>query len=566
MTLFRVWAPLAESVELQLNDGRRRMAAGEGGWWVLDVPAAGAGTDYAYVVDGEGPFPDPRSPWQPNGVHAASRVVDHDAFAWQHDDWPRTPLSQAIIYELHIGTFTPQGTFDGAVDKLDYLVELGVTHVELMPVAQFPGDRGWGYDGVDLFAPHQAYGGPDGLKRLVDACHGRGLRVLMDVVYNHFGPSGNYLERFGPYFTERYHTPWGKAINYDQAHADEVRRFAVDNALMWLRDYRCDGLRLDAIHAILDQSALHILEAIAAAARDLERETGRDYDVIAESDLNDPRLVMPVAQGGYGLDGAWSDDFHHAVHALLTGERAGYYEDFGSIAGLADALKHVYVYRGAYSRYRKRAHGRPLGDLPAWRFVFAIQNHDQVGNRAKGDRLVHLAGIAQGEGRGGAAAHGAGRAAAVPGRGVGGILAVSVLHRPPGAGAGARGQRGPQARVRRLRLVARRSAGPPGRRDLRALPARLAGARPRAAPRDAELVPRPDRAAPRDARPDERPPRRGRDRVRRGRRDPDHAPRRDHARREPGPRNRAAGFRVRATAAQRRRRDAFRPRAASPSR
>ncbi|HEX5370542.1 MAG TPA: malto-oligosyltrehalose trehalohydrolase [Dehalococcoidia bacterium] len=393
MTAFRVWAPFATRVELQLGDSRRRMTAGDGGWWRVEAADAPPGTDYAYFVDGEGPFPDPRSPWQPNGVHAASRLVDHAAFAWQHDEWPRTPLSEAIIYELHVGTFTPRGTFESAVEKLDYLVELGVTHVELMPVAQFPGERGWGYDGVDLFAPHQAYGGPDGLKRFVDACHGRGLRVLLDVVYNHLGPSGNYLERFGPYFTERYHTPWGKAINYDQAYADEVRRFVVDNALMWLRDYRCDGLRLDAVHAILDQSAVHILEQIATKAHALERETGRLYDVIAESDLNDPRLVTPVPQGGYGLDAAWSDDFHHAVHALLTGERAGYYEDFGSVGALAEALQHVYVYRGGYSSYRKRSHGRPAVDLPGWRFVFAVQNHDQIGNRARGERLVHLTGI-----------------------------------------------------------------------------------------------------------------------------------------------------------------------------
>jgi maltooligosyltrehalose trehalohydrolase len=261
-----------------------------------------------------------------------------------------------------------------------------------MPVAHFSGERGWGYDGVDLFAPHEAYGGPAGLKRFVDACHGRGLRVILDVVYNHLGPSGNYLERFGPYFTERYHTPWGKAINYDQAFAHEVRGFVVDNALMWLRDYRLDGLRLDAIHAILDQSALHILEQIATEARALESITGRHYDVIAESDLNDPRLVRDVEHGGYGLDGAWSDDFHHAVHAVLTGEDAGYYEDFGTLEDLADALQRVYVYDGRFSVYRHRDHGRPVGKLPATRFVFAVQNHDQVGNRAQGERLIHLAG------------------------------------------------------------------------------------------------------------------------------------------------------------------------------
>ena len=276
------------------------------GWWSAEVDDRGAnpagettgGIDYAFVVDGEGPFPDPRSPWQPNGVDAPSRTADHDAFAWQHDDWPDVALGDAVIYELHIGTFTPGGTFDSAIERLDHLVALGVTHVEVMPVAHFSGSRGWGYDGVDLYAPHQAYGGPDGLKRFVDACHGRGLRVLLDVVYNHLGPSGNYTERFGPYFTERYHTPWGKAINYDQAYADEVRRYAVDNALMWLRDYRFDGLRLDAIHAILDQSAVHILEQMATEKTALEAETGRHYDLIAESDLNDPRLVRDVEHGG----------------------------------------------------------------------------------------------------------------------------------------------------------------------------------------------------------------------------------------------------------------------------
>jgi maltooligosyltrehalose trehalohydrolase len=392
LTTFQVWAPFAERVELYLNQDRLPMQPDASCWWALDVAGAPDGAYYAYYVDGEGPFPDPRSPWQPNGVHAASRTIDHAGFAWQHDEWPQTPLGEAIIYELHIGTFTPQGTFEAAIDKLGHLVDLGVTHVELMPVAEFPGKRGWGYDGVDLFAPHHAYGGPEGLKRLVDACHGSGLRVLLDVVYNHLGPSGNYLERFGPYFTDRYHTPWGKAVNYDQAYSDEVRRLVVENALMWLRDYRFDGLRLDAVHAVLDESAVHILEQIATQTRALEVQTGRGYDIIAESDLNNPRLVRSVLQGGYGLDGAWADDFHHALHALLTGERAGYYEDFGSIADLTRALTQVYAYDGRYSKYRHRMHGRPIGDLPASRFVIATQNHDQVGNRARGERLVHLVG------------------------------------------------------------------------------------------------------------------------------------------------------------------------------
>ena len=391
---FRVWAPLAEKVDLALRAARLAMAREETGWWRVEAPAdtQRRGADYAYYVDGEGPFPDPRSPWQPNGIDGSSRTVDHGAFAWQHDEWPDVPAADAVIYELHTGTFTPGGTFASAIERLDHLVDLGVTHVELMPVAHFSGERGWGYDGVHLYAPHTAYGGPEGLKRFVDACHGRGLRVLLDVVYNHLGPAGNYTERFGPYFTERYHTSWGKAFNYDQAYADEVRRYVVDNALMWLRDYRFDGLRLDAVHAILDQSAVHILEQIAAETRALETETGRRYDVIAESDLNDPRLVRSVEHGGYGLDGAWSDDFHHAVHALLTGETAGYYADFGEFGHLARALQRVYVYDGAYSPYRHRSHGRPVGDLPASRFVIAAQNHDQVGNRALGERLEHLVG------------------------------------------------------------------------------------------------------------------------------------------------------------------------------
>ena len=416
--LFRVWAPFAGRVELTVNGARLPMARDDGGWWRVNAPgpepvalipaapdgageqdrglkppaSAGAGVDYAYFIDGEGPFPDPRSPWQPRGVDGPSRTVDHGAFSWQHDSWPDVALADAIIYELHTGTFTPGGTFDSAIERLDHLVDLGVTHVEVMPVAHFSGERGWGYDGVDLYAPHQAYGGPDGLKRLVDACHGRGLRVLLDVVYNHLGPAGNYTERFGPYFTERYHTPWGKALNYDQAYADEVRRWAIDNALMWLRDYRFDGLRLDAVHAMLDQSAVHVLEQMAAETRALETETGRRYDLIAESDLNDPRLVRSSGEGGYGLDGAWSDDFHHALHALLTGETAGYYGDFGTLGHLAAALQRMYVYDGRYSTYRHRSHGRPAGNLPASRFIIATQNHDQVGNRALGERLEHLVG------------------------------------------------------------------------------------------------------------------------------------------------------------------------------
>ena len=365
----------------------------EGGWWQFDAPHAGAGADYAFLLDGEGPFPDPGSGWQPHGVDGPSRVVDHAVFAWQHDEWDVAALGKAVIYELHAGTFTPGGTFDAAIEKLDYLAELGVTHVELMPVAEFSGDRGWGYDGVDLYAPHHAYGGPDGLKRLVDACHARGLGVILDVVYNHLGPAGNHLGRFGPYFTDKYATPWGRAVNFDDHGSDESRRFFVDNALMWLREYRIDGLRLDAVHAILDTSAVHFLEQLASEVHHLSRETGRHYDVIAESSLNDPRLVWPVERGGYGLDAAWSDDLHHAMHCLLTGESAGFYTDFGSVADLAKALREVYVYDGRYSRYRGRRHGRPAAGVTAHQFVTFSQNHDMAGNRPFGERLSQLAGL-----------------------------------------------------------------------------------------------------------------------------------------------------------------------------
>jgi maltooligosyltrehalose trehalohydrolase len=394
VTTFRVWAPYAQrEVAVRLGSETLAMTRGEGGWWQLDVPRATHGTDYAFLVDGEGPFPNPRSAWQPQGIDGPSRVVDHAAFKWEHDTWEAAQLGDAIIYELHIGTFTPDGTFDAAIEKLGYLADLGATHVELMPVAEFSGDRGWGYDGVDLFAPHHAYGGPDGLKRLVDACHARGLGVIMDVVYNHLGPSGNHLERYGPYFTDKYATPWGKAVNFDDHGSDESRRFFVDNALMWLRDYRIDGLRLDAIHAILDTSAVHFLEQLASEVHEFSRQTGGRYEVIAESSLNDPRLVWPVSRGGYGLEATWNDDLHHALHCILTGETAGYYADFGTIADLAKALREVYVYDGRFSKYRGRRHGRPALDTTAHNFVTFSQNHDQVGNRAAGERLSHLAGL-----------------------------------------------------------------------------------------------------------------------------------------------------------------------------
>jgi maltooligosyltrehalose trehalohydrolase len=361
--------------------------AGRPGWWTAQVDAP-AGTDYAFRLDGGEPLADPRSPRQPYGPDGASRTYDHDAFAWSDDRWHGAPVGGAVIYELHVGTFTPEGTLDAAIGRLDYLASLGVTAVELMPVAAFPGERGWGYDGICLWAVHEPYGGPDALKRLVDACHGRGLAVYLDVVYNHVGP-GNRLASFGPYFTDVYATPWGPAVNLDQAGSDEVRSFIVGNALMWLRDYHLDGLRLDAVHALQDHRAVHILEELAAAADGLAASSGRPVTLVAESDMNNPRLITPRAAGGYGLSAQWDDDFHHTVHALLTGERQGYYGDFGAIGGVAKTLKGAYFHDGTWSSFRGRSHGRPVDRCltPGYRFVGFVQDHDQVGNRATGDRL-----------------------------------------------------------------------------------------------------------------------------------------------------------------------------------
>jgi maltooligosyltrehalose trehalohydrolase len=384
-----VWAPLADRVEAVLVDRRLPMRQVGGGWWLADESVAD-GTDYRFSLDGDTPLPDPRSPWQPEGVHGPSRTIDPASFEWSDDGWQPPPLAAAVVYELHVGSFTRTGTFEAAIERLDELVELGVTHVALLPVAEFPGNRGWGYDGVDLFAPHHAYGGPVGLVRLVDACHARGLAVLLDVVYNHLGPAGNYLSRYGPYFTDRYSTPWGEAVNFDGPGSDEVRRFVVDNALTWLRDYRFDGLRIDAVHAIVDTSALHVLEQMAQEVDRLEAAVGRHKVLIAESDLNDPRIVRPPEIGGYGIDAQWSDDFHHALHSLLTGERDGYYADFGSLADLAETLRHAFRYSGQYAEFRGRRHGRAADGVPGWRFLGYLQNHDQVGNRAVGERSAAL--------------------------------------------------------------------------------------------------------------------------------------------------------------------------------
>lgn len=387
-----MWAPAAGRVEAELTASGRLLAMepDEGGWWAVDDDAIGPGTRYLFRVDGGPGRPDPRSPWQPDGVHGPSCVVDHDAFEWHDDAWEAAPLRDAVIYEAHVGTFSPEGTFLGAVGRLDHLVGLGATHLELMPVAAFAGTWGWGYDGVDLWSPHPAYGSPDELKVLVDAAHSRGLGVLLDCVYNHLGPDGNFLSTFGPYFTDRYTTPWGEAVNVDDAGSTEVRRFIVDNALMWLRDYHLDGLRLDAVHAIVDTSAVHLLEQLSAEVAELSADLGRRLVLVAESDRNDPRLVQPRDEGGLGVDAHWNDDFHHAVHVALTGEQDSYYVDYGGLEPLADALRHAWVYRGQYSEFRERHHGRDPEGVPGHRFVGYVQNHDQIGNRAKGERASHL--------------------------------------------------------------------------------------------------------------------------------------------------------------------------------
>ncbi|MCW2615430.1 MAG: malto-oligosyltrehalose trehalohydrolase [Frankiales bacterium] len=386
MTTLRVWAPLPSSLELESGGVRTPMTPEGGGWWTGQVGAAG--TDYALVLDGGDPRPDPRSAWQPDGVHGPSRVLDHDAFGWTDASWRGVPLPGSVLYELHIGTFTAEGTFDAAVERLDHLVELGVSAVELLPCNAFAGERGWGYDGVAWFAVHHPYGGPEGLKRFVDACHARGLGVVMDVVYNHLGPAGNYLPEFGPYLTEAHTTPWGPAVNLDRAGSDEVRRYVLDSALTWLRDYHVDGLRIDAVHALVDERATHLLEELSVEVEALGAQLRRPLFLIAESDLNDARMVISREAGGLGLDGQWTDDVHHALHATLTGETAGYYGDFEGLPVIAKVLGDAFLHDGTWSSFRERTHGRPVPTtVPGHRFVVSLQDHDQVGNRATGDRI-----------------------------------------------------------------------------------------------------------------------------------------------------------------------------------
>ncbi|MEU7927033.1 malto-oligosyltrehalose trehalohydrolase [Micromonospora sp. NPDC049107] len=387
MTTFSVWAPDASRVRLRLaGDTDHDMRAAADGWWTVEVP--GAGPDYSFLLnDDETALPDPRSPWQPAGVHGPSRRYDHLAFQWSDSSWTGRQLPGSVLYELHIGTFTPEGTFDAAIDRLDHLVDLGVDMIELLPVNAFNGEHNWGYDGVCWYAPHEPYGGPDGLKRFVDAAHSRGLGVILDVVYNHFGPSGAYAPRFGPYLAEQSNS-WGRSINLDGPHSDEVRRYITDSVLMWLRDYHVDGLRLDAVHALPDTRAVPLLEELAVEVESLSTHLGRPLSLIAESDLNDPRLITPREAGGFGLHAQWNDDAHHALHTLLTGERQGYYGDFGSLETLSDVLTGGFFHAGTWSSFRNRHHGRPLDSrVPGHRLVAYLQNHDQIGNRATGDRI-----------------------------------------------------------------------------------------------------------------------------------------------------------------------------------
>ena len=391
-TRFTVWAPAAESVEVAIEGGDEAIGLQKdaAGYWTGNSAEVRAGARYWYVLNGAKKLPDPASLSQPEGVHKASEVIDHSTFQWTDRDWKGLEMKDLIIYELHIGTFTEAGTFDAAIERIQELLDLGITAIEIMPIAQFAGDRNWGYDGVFPFAVQNSYGGAEGFKRLVNALHEAGLEVILDVVYNHFGPEGNYTNEFGPYFTGKNRTPWGTSLNFDDEHSDHVRNFFIQNALMWLRDLHVDALRLDAVHAILDTGAKHFLQELVEKVRQLSANTGRKYLLIAESDLSDRRLIDPIEKGGYGLDGQWMDDLHHAIHTRLTGETDGYYMDFSRPDHLVKALRNSFVYNGTYSEYRKRTVGNDATDSPSSQFVVCIQNHDQVGNRMLGERLTQL--------------------------------------------------------------------------------------------------------------------------------------------------------------------------------
>ncbi len=390
---FRVWAPYRKSVAVKVLASDQAhyipMQLDPDGYWQTQAEVA-PGTRYFYQLDGDRAWPDPASQHQPDDVHGASAVVDHSRFVWQDAEWRNLPFDEFIIYELHVGTFTPEGTFVAIIPRLPQLKELGINAIEIMPVAQFPGDRNWGYDGVYPFAVQQSYGGLDGLKALVNACHQQGIAVILDVVYNHLGPEGNYTDNFAPYVTRRYQNPWGNALNFDSEDCQGVRDFFIENALYWLRDFHIDGLRLDAINTIYDFGAKPFLTELADEVDRLSAQLSKPHYLIAESDLNDVRVLQPQAEGGYGMEAQWSDDFHRALHTLLTGEQTDYYRDFGSCQQFAKAIQEGFVYAWDYSKVRKRKHGNYAGDRPPSQFVVYSQNHDQVGNRMNGDRLSHL--------------------------------------------------------------------------------------------------------------------------------------------------------------------------------
>lgn len=387
MTRFTVWAPDASKMTLLADGEKMAMTSEPDGWWAAEADA----TDYGYLIeDGTDPRPDPRSRRQPEGVHGLSRVYDPTAYAWGDSAWTGRQLPGAVIYEMHIGTYTPEGTLDSAIERLDHLVDLGITHVEVLPVNGFNGTHNWGYDGVLWYTVQEAYGGPEAYQRFVDACHQRGLAVIQDVVYNHLGPSGNYLPEYGPYLHESGSNTWGSSLNLDGEGSDTVRRYILDNVAMWLKDYHVDGLRLDAVHALVDHRAIHILEEMSEEVAALSAHVGRPLELISESDMNDPRMITPREAHGLGIDAQWSDDFHHALHVNLTRETTGYYEDFDSVESLATVLEQGFFHAGSLSSFRGRVHGRPIDRdrTPAWRLVTFAQDHDQIGNRAIGDRLT----------------------------------------------------------------------------------------------------------------------------------------------------------------------------------
>jgi maltooligosyltrehalose trehalohydrolase len=392
---FRIWAPKAKSLNLLIDGQSQPIAMNRQnyGYWSNRIEDVSTGIRYKYQINDAESYPDPASLSQPDGVHGSSEAINLKDFQWTDTDWKGIPLKDMIQYELHPGTFSPEGNFKGVQAKIEYLKDLGVNTIELLPVAQFSGNRNWGYDGVYPFAVQNTYGGAKGLMELVNECHRNGMAVILDVVYNHFGPEGNYSSVFGYYFSGKYSTPWGQPVNFDGAHSDGVRNFVVQNALMWCRDFHMDGLRLDAVHAIYDFSARHIMQELAENIQELGKETGREYSLIAESHLNDVRYIKPVSAGGYGLDGQWSDDFHHAVHTLATGEKNGYYADYGEPGQLSKAMKDAFIFDGVYSKFRKKTYGNSTRDSEGWQFVIFSQNHDQVGNRLHGDRLISAAGF-----------------------------------------------------------------------------------------------------------------------------------------------------------------------------